>query len=430
MNHEPSAINRDGAGTSLSVAFVSPGWPPDAFANGIIPYVANMVDEMRIAGHRAMVVTQQAKDVDDSDLVRVASLLRVPRNLAVRTLDTLAYQVSQDLGIRRQLTRSLIAVCRQLIEEQGLQIVEMEESFGHARWLQQALPIPVVVRLHGPWFLNGPLRGAVDDAAFRRRTRLEKEAILAADAITAPSLDVLEQTRKYYGLELEGARVIPNPVALVPAEERWRSEDSEPETIVFIGRFDRHKGGDLVIDAFAEVARRRPEARLLFIGPDLLGYRDDDGRPWTIQDYLVDRLPEQGIASRVRWLGIQPATSLNEFRRKAAVVVVGSRYDNFPGTVLEAMSLGSPLVAPRIGGIPEIVADGVDGLLYEACNSRDMAAKLLQVLEDRDLAVKLGAQAAVDCEARYAPVILAREIARLFAEVIEARGQSRKRVPR
>ena len=61
----------------------------------------------------------------------------------------------------------------------------------------------------------------------------------------------------------------------------------------------------------------------------------------------------------------------------AAVVVVGSRYDNFPVTVLEAMAVGCPLVAPRVGGIPEIVEDGVNGLLYEAGNPADMAAKLV-----------------------------------------------------
>jgi glycosyltransferase involved in cell wall biosynthesis len=183
-----------------------------------------------------------------------------------------------------------------------------------------------------------------------------------------------------------------------------------------------------VIDAFAEVARRRPEARLLFIGPDR-DYRDDAGRPWTIQEYLRDRLADEGIAGRARWLGAQPGASLPEFRRKAAVVVVGSRYDNFPGTVLEAMALGTPLVAPRIGGIPEIVSDGVNGLLYEAGDAGDMAAKLVRALDDRDLAAKLGARAAIDCERRHHPATLARETARFFGEVIEARERSGRGVP-
>jgi glycosyltransferase involved in cell wall biosynthesis len=412
----------------LSMAFVSPGWPPNAFANGIVPYVANITDEMRIAGHRVTIVAQKIMGEESSDKVRNVETTRIARSMAVRAVDSLVYRVSNDMGIRHQVTRALVTVCRGLIEDEGLQIVEMEESFGVVRRLQRGLPIPVVVRLHGPWFLNGPLRGAIDDAAFRRRVRLEKEAILEADAITTPSLDVLERTREYYGLPLEHARVIPPPTTMIAPEARWKPETSEAETIVFVGRFDRHKGGDLVIDAFAELARRRPEARLLFAGPDA-NYRDDDGRLWKIEDYIRDRIPDDGIASRVRWLGAQPSASLPDLRRRGAVVVVGSRYDNFPVTVLEAMALGSPLVAPRVGGIPEIVVDGVNGLLYEAGSAGDMAAKLGRVLEDRDLAVKLGAQAALDCERRHNPATLAREIAGFFREVIEARGRSRREIP-
>jgi glycosyltransferase involved in cell wall biosynthesis len=110
--------------------------------------------------------------------------------------------------------------------------------------------------------------------------------------------------------------------------------------------------------------------------------------------------------------------------------VVGSRYDNFPGTVLEAMVLGCPLVAPRTGGIPEIVDDGVNGLLYQAGDRVDLAAKLFQLLEDRSLAVNLGAQAGIDTEDRRHPLVLAREIARFFAQVIENRGRSPKGIPR
>jgi glycosyltransferase involved in cell wall biosynthesis len=423
-----SEIDRAGSGLPLSVALVSPGWPSGAFANGVIPCVEMISLAMRAQGHRATVLTANVVGEVDELMVRHLRPHHASSNPITRTIDRLTYQVSLELGTRRQYIRALVEECRRLIDDRGLQLLEMEEAFGLARWVGRRLPIPVAVRLHGPWFLNGPLQGAVDDAAFRRRVRLEKEAILAADAITAPSLDVLERTRRYYGLGLEQAKVITNPTAMVPAEDRWRAEASEPETILFVGRFDRHKGGDLVIDAFAQVARRRPQARLLFIGPDR-DYRDDAGRPWTIQDYMRDRLSDEGIAGRARWLGAQPGDSLPEFRRKAAVVVVGSRYDNFPGTVLEAMALGTPLVAPRIGGIPEIVFDGVNGLLYEAGNASDMAAKLLLALEDRDLAVKLGAQAGIDCERRHHPSTLAGETARFFGEVIEAKERSGRGVP-
>ena len=127
----------------------------------------------------------------------------------------------------------------------------------------------------------GPGRGAGDPAA--------------ACAITSPSLEILERTRAYYGLPLEGAEVIPPPTEMVPDRSRWAAE-SDPETIVFVGRFDRHKGGDLVIDAFAQVARGRPGARLRFVGPDAGIFVDDEGRPRTIAEH--DPTPGSPTRSR------------------------------------------------------------------------------------------------------------------------------------
>jgi glycosyltransferase involved in cell wall biosynthesis len=418
----------EGAGP-LSVAFITPGWPSGAFANGIIPYVADMAGEMRAAGHTVTVVVQHAKGGVDGVDVRESSPFERPKSAVNRAVDALCYRVVDDLGQRRVIVRALVEECRALIRERGLQLVEIEESHGWSRWLQEALPIPVVVRIHGPWFINGPLRGAVEDARFRRQVRHEGRALGEARAITAPSLDIIERSRAYYGLPLEGAEVIPAPTAMVPADRRWRPEGCDPETVVFVGRFDRHKGGDLVIDAFAEVARRRPGARLLFAGADAGIFVDDEGRPRTILEHLALRFPDGASAGRVQWLGGQPASALPDLRRKGALVVVGSRYDNFPLTVVEAMAMGCPLVAPRVGGIPEVVDDGVNGLLFEAGDAGDMAEKVGRLLEDRPMAARLGHRAGLDSERRYDPTILARRTEAYYRRVIEGWNHSGRKGP-
>jgi hypothetical protein len=162
----------EGAGP-LSVALVTPGWPSGAFANGIIPYVADMAEEMRAAGHTVTVVAQHAKGGVDGVDVRESRPFGRPKGAVNRAVDALCYRVVNDLGQRRVIVRALAEECRALIRDRGLQLVEIEESHGWSRWLQEALPIPVVVRIHGPWFVNGPLRGAVEDARFRRQVRHE-----------------------------------------------------------------------------------------------------------------------------------------------------------------------------------------------------------------------------------------------------------------
>ena len=107
-----------------------------------------------------------------------------------------------------------------------------------------------------PWFLNGRALGAPEDEGFRRRVEEEGRAIRDADLITAPSHDVLEQTRAFYGLTLDEAEVIPDPAPRMT--EHWHLNDADPRRILFVGRFDRHKGGDLIIDAFGQVLAKFP----------------------------------------------------------------------------------------------------------------------------------------------------------------------------
>ena len=104
--------------------------------------------------------------------------------------------------------------------------------------------------------------------------------------------------------------------------------------------------------------------------------------------------------------------------------MVGSRYETFSLTVVEAMAMGCPLVAPRVGGIPEIVDDGVNGLLFEAGNAGDMAEKICRLLEDRSLAARLGHRAGLDSERRYDPTTLARRTEANYRRVIESWNRS------
>ena len=181
--------------------------------------------------------------------------------------------------------------------EHGVQLLEIEESFGWSLGVRRKIPIPLVVRLHGPWFLNGTANGYPADAAFRTRVEKEGLGLGAADGITAPSLDVLERTRAYYGLALEQAEVIPNPVPDVPASERTGIlAECKPYEILFIGRFDLHKGGDMIIDAFRRVVARLPQARLRFVGLDrgISGQRRQD-----VDDPGLHRRPDpRGLAIR------------------------------------------------------------------------------------------------------------------------------------
>ena len=82
---------------------------------------------------------------------------------------------------------------RRLKHDWPFDVLEIEETFGTARWIARAVAAPVVVRLHGPWFVNGSALGVPRDAAFHARVAAEGKAIASAAAVSTPCRDVLER---------------------------------------------------------------------------------------------------------------------------------------------------------------------------------------------------------------------------------------------
>jgi glycosyltransferase involved in cell wall biosynthesis len=411
----------------LSIAYFTPGWPPQRFPNGIVTFVASMVEGMHQLGHQPYVLTHDLDRSQDlgsgsQDVLQLSS--RRSDEVIGRLFDTLFARILPESAFRASFVRGLFRGVETLTAKSGLDLLEIEESFGVAGFLRDRLSIPIVVRLHGPWFINGKVMGFSEDASFLRRVQLEGEAIANAFAITAPSRDVLEQTRRYYNLPLEQAVVIPCPLASTPKAQRWRSQDCEPDVIAFIGRFDRHKGGDLIIDAFAHVLQEFPNTRLIFAGPDR-GCIDDHGRVWHFEEYVHDRLPGALEAGQIKWLGHQTPSVLRELRRRSQITVVASRYETFSYTALEALSLGCPIVGACVGGIPEIVTDEVSGLLFQAGDAGDLATQISRLLRNPSLAAQLADQAGEDCAQRFAPDVVAKQSIDFYQETLERWSRSK-----
>ncbi len=134
-----------------------------------------------------------------------------------------------------------------------------------------------------------------------------------------------------------------------------------------VARLSEEKGHRYLIEAFARVAARKEHARLLVIG---------DG---PLLDAVRQQVQALGLSRRVVLAGTQRdiATHLALLH----VFVLASTRESFPLSAREAMAAATPVVAPRIGGCPEVVEDRVTGLLFESANIDDLADKLLQLAD-------------------------------------------------
>lgn len=419
---QPSREAGSGApARALAIGYRVPDWPPGAAPNGILTYVAAIAPRMAARGHRVSLVTQMLKGEPGPFPVYETDREAVRCTPGQRALEAVLYRISPAASWRRGARRSLRAAVGRMVDEQRIDLLEIEETFGLASWIRPATRVPMHVRLHGPWFLVGAALGVPEDATFRRRVTEEGRAIASADVVSSPSRVVLQAVRERYGLALPEAEVIPNPTSPIPLDVRWRIERCERQTVLFVGRFETLKGGDLIVDAFARVLRALPGATLLFVGPDR-GVRAPTGEKIGVEAFVRARIPGGLERGRVRWLGLLPPEALLPLRRQALVTVVPSRYETFPGTAAEAMACGCPLVAAETGGIPELVEDGVNGLLHTPGDAEDLSRKLLRLMQDPELAARLGQRAAQDAERTLHPDAVVARLEALYQRAIAPRG--------
>src|SRR5207237_865936 len=151
--------------------------------------------------------------------------------------------------------QSLISAVKHLVTTDQIQVLEMEDTFGWNGEISRLDLIPVVVRLHGPWFLNKTFED-------RARELRELTAIESATFVTSPSRSVLDSVIKRCSPIGQRSAVVYNSID--PPPNQWGLETCDKNSLLFVGRFDAIKGGDLVIQAFGNLARNNKTLKLTF----------------------------------------------------------------------------------------------------------------------------------------------------------------------
>jgi glycosyltransferase involved in cell wall biosynthesis len=285
---------------------------------------------------------------------------------------------------------------------------------GDAVTLRTLLPLVAradVVHLHAAkaGFLGRlacALRGRTDRCLFTPHawSFWARRGYVAAERLAARwcrHLLVVSEAERAAGLAVgvgspEQYRVILNGIDLERFAAPWRPV---PGRVVSIARLAPQKRPDLLVRAF----RRVEDAELLLVG-------DGPLRPEI--ERLVLRL---GLGERVRVLGNR--SDVPALLAEAACVVLASDYEGCPLTVLEAMAAGVPVVATRVGGVPELIDDGRTGLLVEPGDESALAAAIGRALAARD---GLGVAAREEAHRRFSRERMAAEIAELYEEVAAA----------
>lgn len=307
------------------------------------------------------------------------------------------------LGLRRR-GRLDVAAWRPLVRLLRTDAVDVIHShmFGSNVWgvaLGRSCRVPVIVAHEHTWSFSGtPARRLVDRHWIAR----------LSDAIVACSRADRERMIEVEGIDPDDIVLVPNGIqarGVTPGRDVRRELAIAPETplVGSVGRLHPQKAFDVLIDAAALLRAEHPSVRVVIAG------EGDQRRS------LERRIARSGLEGTVMLLG--PRTDVPDLLRAFDVAVNCSDFEGTPLSLLEYMEAGLAVVATRVGGIPDVIDDGVHGLLVPRRDPRALAAACATLIADPHRRTTLGAAARARRRADFDLDAMVARIEQLYLEL-------------
>jgi len=378
MPSHPDTRQEDGReGTYLLVV----PWPLTA-VGGVNQVVAGLYDGVKKFGRLAPRVLQISWQ-DPAPLDTVDSAGRHITRLRMRYPFDPAWRLGHLVRYFATLPVELLRI-RRLVKTHAIRVVNCHYVGGaDFTWVvAKSLGLfrgKVLLSLHGLDIRTlARLRGI--------RRGLWGWALRRADAVVACSRGLAEETMREFGLPEDRVVTIHNGVdaarlmqAVAAAGEATREADVP--MLLNLGTLEYKKGHDVLLRAFAQVARSHPTAQLQIMG-----------RSGETKDAIVKLIADLGLASRVALMLDVPHQLALRALSSADIFVLSSRNEAFSVALLEAGALGKPVVATEVCGVPELIENGQTGVMVPSEDPDALARGILALLENRSSASEYGSR--------------------------------------
>jgi glycosyltransferase involved in cell wall biosynthesis len=312
------------------------------------------------------------------------------------------------LGKQPGLTPGLVGEIRGVLRETRLDVVHTHQigALLYAGPAARKERVPVVVHTEH-------INNVAKSRTFSRRLRVRLLWGIAgryADRFCCVSQDTADAARMT--VRATKLRVIQNGIPLADFDAANHRESTRaslaigPGTMVIgvVARLDEVKCQDLLIRAFASARKAFPESCLLLVG---------DG---PRRKALIQLVAELGLEPVVHFAGYQ--SEPHRYLQAMDVFVLPSRLEGMPLAILEAWAARLPVVASRVGGVPQVVADGQTGLLFESGDQAALEKLLLQVMADASLRDRLGTAGRRRVEADFDTRRMAADYQQQYSEIL------------
>lgn len=368
----------------MHFGFLALDYPSLNSGGGVGSQIRVLARTLVEAGHDATVVAlreNSCPSVTEDEGVQVHRV--APGNIhwyisRIPGMDSLIVTAVREI----EYSRAVWSVIRAIEKKHPFDLLEGTEtgSVWTALWGRK---LPLVIRLHGDPFTFCKYTPNLRMTPGLRLSRIiQRIALRRSRLLISPSQSHLQEISAELHGEHPPIEVVPNTVGSMNLEAsapldrpgiRALLESSAP-LVLYVGRIEKCKGVPTLLEAAARVHQVVPDCRFVLAGAPHATLRQGD------LDDVINRLQ---LGEFVHFLGHVPHDNLAQLYSRAAVVVVPSHYETFGIAALESMKFGVPVVATAAGSLPEVVVNGVTGLLVPPGDAKAFADAITRLLVNK-----------------------------------------------
>lgn len=257
---------------------------------------------------------------------------------------------------------------------------------------------PLIISVHG------------SDVALIRRPFLKsigKQILKNTDICTVNSTATRDSVLDVFRLNKKKIKIIPMGVDLnlfKPLSRRiYRSNPERGPVILTVGRLDKNKGFNYLIDAMPKVIHKFPEAKLIVAG---IGHEKDN---------LTSQIKRLNLEKNTSMVGGVQNKNLPIFYNMADIFVLPSLREGLGVVLLEAMACGTPVIGSNVDGITDIIINNETGILTMPKDSQNIAEKIIMLLSDRELRQKFSEKGLKFVKEKFSWDIVAKQFIEIFS---------------
>lgn len=373
---------------SKNIILVSQGFPPEG-TDGIARYNSTLAKSLVEEGNRVFVITKNTEKGtkieyrdkfwiyyhDPSTIKsrvtgydRVDSLIALSKNSLI-TAQGIAKKTRIDLVVAPLWDVEGLALIRKKIAPTILTLMSPLKKVVETQW----------------YYLDDPSLDIVYE--------LEKYCAENADGIMAISQAIKDTIGDLYDVDWKNLtskshqEVIPLGVEKsITSNNTGATKRDETVDILYVGRFEKRKGIDLLLNVIPEIVKSNKKVRFHLVGNSKIP--DENGKLFYKE--FLKQYSKASWIKQIKQYGYVSDEQLKDMYAACDIFVAPSRYESFGLIFIEAMASGKPVVGTRVGGIPEIIINGKNGLLFNNEDEAGLREALKTLIDDSALREKMG----------------------------------------